>query len=201
MTHTPTSMAAIAGIVLAGCLHLCALAGCQTGRVTTSDSRPMPPKPRAVAPPSRDAVPNRMTLLVGQKPIDSNGNGYPDRIEVSTTLFAWPNTTGMESAGQFEFSLFAIGEADRPGATPLATWSLPVEPGGSAVVQTIWGLSYNFELSITAARGSDELPGMRGDLRSRFIPAREGAAVVACSNEVRMVQLGRMAHAGATIGQ
>jgi len=189
----------------AGCALLCAaslvMVACQTGRVTTSDSRPMPPKPRAVKPPPTDAVPNRMTLLVGQKPIDTNGNGFPDRVEVSSTLFSWPNTAGMETTGTFEFALYPIGHADRHDARPLARWQVSVEPGSDNRVRTIWGFSYNFQLSITAARGSDELPGMRGDLRGRFIPAIDGAPAVACSDEVRLVQLGRNVHAGATVGE
>lgn len=191
----------IASLGLIACTCITALAACQTSNVTTSDSRPMPPRPRAIKPPPDSAVPNRMTLLVGQKPIDTNGNGYPDQVEVSSTLFAWPHTTGMEAAGVFEFTLYPMGHADRPDGQPLATWTIPIEPGSSHLARTIWGYSYNFQLSITAARGSDELPGMRGDLRGRFIPAGDQATPVACSNEVRMVQLGRSAHAGATLGQ
>ncbi len=189
----------------AGCALLCAgslmFVACQTGRVTTSDSRPMPPRPRAVKQPPSDAVPNRMTLLVGQKPIDTNGNGFPDRVEVSSTLFSWPNTAGMETPGTFEFALYPIGHADRPDAQPLARWEIPVESGSPHRVRTIWGFSYNFQLSITAARGSDELPGMRGDMRGRFIPAFDDAPVVVCSDEVRLVQLGRTVQAGATLGE
>ena len=201
-THStaPGRCAALLGLLLAPVLLL-TLGACQTQRVTTSDSRPMPPKPRAITAPPTGTTANRMTLLVGQKAADTNGNGYPDRIEVSSTLFAWPNASGMQTTGEFRFALYQMGDADRPNAVPLAEWAMPITPEHPALARTIWGYSYNFKLSLTAARGSDELPAMRGDLRGRFIPAGDAMPEVACSAEVRLVQLGRSSHAGATLGQ
>lgn len=180
-----------AAAALIGVISL--LGGCQTERITTSDTRPMPPKPRAAQPVPASAVANRMTLLVGQKPMDTNGNGFPDRIEVATTLFAWPNTTGMQARGTFEFTLYQAGKADDLHTEPLARWSFSGEEVENAVVRTMWGTGYNFKLSLLRARGSDELPAMRGDLRGRFISEDPSVPPVECSPEVRLVQLGRNA--------
>jgi hypothetical protein len=163
-------------------------AGCQTERVMTSDGRPLPPEPRAAPRAPEGVTPNRMLLLVSQRPEDTNGNGFPDNIRVETALFSHPHPTALEVDGTFVFQLFKMGESNRPDAEVVAEWRVPATADDRA--RAAYGLCYRFGLSlITDDAEGDLLPRMQGDLRGSFEPTAEGPPVSA-SAEVRMVNLG-----------
>ena len=88
----------VAPTVLIATLLACVPA-CQTSRVVTSDGRPMPAKPRRAPEVPAGAEPNRMTLLVVPRPDDTDGNGYPDTIQIASSLFSYPHPTAMEANG------------------------------------------------------------------------------------------------------
>lgn len=168
---------------------LLGVAGCQTESVVTNDGRPLPPDPRPAPPVPRGAQPNRMILLVGRKPDDSDGNGYPDLIRVETALFAQPHPTSMSYDGAFVFTLYRLGETRQPGAVPLAEWRIAGDEQRDALARAPYGACYRFRLSLLDA-GVDERPVEQADLRGRFEPAGGGPAISA-SDEVRPVVIGR----------
>ena len=163
--------------------------GCQTERVRTSDGWPLPPDPKPAPVVPAGAEPNRMTLIVSQKPDDADGNGYPDQIQVACALFAYPHPTSLSADGAFEFVLYRRGESGFVEAEPLATWRLEQDALVRARARALYGECYRFQLSLLDA-GTDRLPAMQGDLRGTFIPTN-GDPPIPCSDEVRPVQIGR----------
>lgn len=163
--------------------------GCETERVVTSDGRPLPEPPRAVpdAPPT--ARVNRMALMVGSKPEDSNGNGYPNLIRATVALFAHPHPTSVRAEGIFVFTLWGPGDVGRPHATPIAQWRVEPEDVRRVVANAIYGPAYLFQLDLTAATGGDQFQLASADLRCAFHPADGGAPVT--SDGVRSIQIGR----------
>ena len=73
--------------LLLGTMVLGAL-GCQTTDIRTNDGRALPPAPSAIPPPPSGITIDAMTLLVGQRPIDGDGDGSPERIEAAVALFS-----------------------------------------------------------------------------------------------------------------
>jgi hypothetical protein len=165
------------------------LAGCTTERVSSSDGRPFPPEPRAATPAPAGAQPDLMTLLVGQKPADSNGNGFPDRIEVAAALFADDHPTPLVADGSFVFVLYPLGSAGQADAQPIAIWRFDPEAVRAARTQRIYGTCYQFNLSLLVT-GTDRYPFIACDLRGWYEPPG-GERRVPCSDEVRPVPIGR----------
>lgn len=164
------------------------LGACTTERVSTSDGRPLPPEPRAATPAPPDARASLMTLLVGQKPADSNGNGFPDRIEVAAALFSDEHAAPLVADGTFVFVLYPLGSAGRSDAQPVATWRFGPDETADARTQRIYGTCYQFNLSLLET-GTDRYPSMACDLRGWYEPAGGGPRVP-CSDEVRPVPIG-----------
>ena len=81
---------------------------------------PMPdpvPAPKTPA----DAPVNRMTLLVSPSSDDTDGNGFPDVIHVTSSLFSFPHPAPVAAEGTFVFELHAVGQ-DTYRREPLAVW-------------------------------------------------------------------------------
>lgn len=171
-------------------LAITVLTGCMTERVVTSDGRPLPEPARPAPPVPDSARVNRMALMVGSKPEDANGNGYPDLIRATVALFAHPHPTAVRAAGDFQFTLWDRGDAGRENAEPIARWR--IEPGDSRRLEAnaIYGPAYLFQLNL-AATGRERLPLGSADLRCEFIPA-DGSTPVH-SDGVRSIQIGRRA--------
>lgn len=84
--------------------------GCQTTEVSTNDGRALPPEPKAVPVPPANVTVDAMTLLVGQRPIDVDGDGYPDRIEAAVALFSEDfAAASLRAKGAFTFELVPRG--------------------------------------------------------------------------------------------
>jgi hypothetical protein len=172
-------------------MTLCAAAlvgGCVNEKVTTSDGRPMSEKPRQAPVTPSDAVINRMAFMVGSKPDDTTGNGYPDLIRATVALFASPHPMAVRGNGVFEFRLYTFGSAARPDAEPLAFWRIEGEDITKAEAMGSYGPAYQFQLSLNDA-GGDQYPLTSADLRCRFIPA-DGSPPVQ-SDGVRSIRIGR----------
>ena len=89
--------------------------GCQTTDVRTNDGRALPPAPSAIPPAPAGITIDAMTLLVGQRPIDVDGDGYPDRIEVAVALFSEDYAAAsLRVAGTFVFELVPQAPMLRP---------------------------------------------------------------------------------------
>lgn len=161
------------------------LVGCQTERIT-SDGRPLPPTPRAAPSAPSNAQANRMMFMVGAKPRDTNGNGYPDQIEATVALFASPHPTAIHQEGVFEFALFTRGHAGE--GAPIAQWRVEGDMLERARARTQYGPCYQFQLSLLDA-GGDVYPLTAADLRCTFIPA-DGSPPVR-SDGVRSIQIGK----------
>ena len=82
------------------------LAACQSETIARGVARPMPAAPHAAPPVPEGAVVNRIVFMVGSKPLDTDGNGFPDRIDTTVTLFAYPHPTPLWSKGRLVYSVF-----------------------------------------------------------------------------------------------
>ncbi|UCD76486.1 MAG: hypothetical protein JSV91_06090 [Phycisphaerales bacterium] len=171
------------------CLLLSTTIGCETTKVQSSDGRPLPPEPRPAPRTPADALANAIALRVGAKPIDTNGNGYPDLIQVEAYLFSEPHPTPTYEDGAFVFTLHHRGQTDRPDALPIAEWRIEGEVLESCKgISSLFGPAYTFGLSLMDA-GGDEYPLCGADLSCRFEPA-DGRPPVD-GKGVRSLQIGR----------
>jgi len=174
-------------VLTAAMALVCVLfAGCST-EVTTSDGRPMPPPPREGPPPPTEADVNAMAMLVGLKPSDSDGNGYPDLITVQTYLYAKPHPTSLYESGAFVFELYPQGESVRAGE-PIATWRFGnAEAKSARSYSRLFERGYTFKLNLQDA-GGDRRPLTTANLVGRFEPADGREPVEA--RGVRVIQIG-----------
>ncbi len=173
-------MIALRAAVATTALILCA---CETVK-ETSDGRPMPPSPRS-GPVTPEAAPiNAMAMMLGPKPLDTNGNSRPDVIQAELYLFAQPYPASQYRAGTLEFSIFKPGTAgggDQRGGTPIRTWSLSPEQIEQMRSRSLVGPCYEINLSLLANGGSDSLPVKSVDLTYQFTPADGGPTVYSSS--------------------
>jgi hypothetical protein len=171
------------------------LTACQTERITTtteggvSHTRTQP-----VAAPATPAgaKANKMAFFVGQKPDDSNGNGYPDLISITVLLFSTPHPTAILQPGQFMFTLYPQGTINDPGVKPLGMWRIDGPRVQAAQAVTLGGPCYQFQLSMLdpqAGFKTDRLPLDQADLVCEFLPA-DGSPPVQCDG-VRTIQIGK----------
>ena len=94
--------------------------GCQTTDVRTNDGRALPPAPSAIPPPPAGITIDAMTLLVGQRPIDVDGDGYPDRIEAAVALFSEDyDAASLRVPGNFVFVTCGRGRRFGPSSSCL----------------------------------------------------------------------------------
>lgn len=164
------------------------LTGCQTETIGRGVSRPMPAVPHDPPPVPDGSLVNRMVFMVGSKPIDTDGNGYPDRIDTNVTFFAYPHPTPLWEEGKVVFSMFIKGEANIENAAPIVEWSFEHETLVAARSMSQVGRQYRMALSLYKT-GTDRLPFGEVDLICRFEPA-DGRPPVVCSG-VRSLQIGR----------
>ncbi len=165
-----------------------ALCGCATEQVTTSDGRPMAERPRKAPTTPPDAAINKMAFMVGSRPEDTTGSGYPDLIRATVVLFATPHPMAVRGQGVFHFNLYPFGTAGRESATPIASWTIEGNDVTKAHAESYYGPAYQFQLSLLEA-GGDELPYTSADLRCTFVPD-DGSPPVR-SEGVRSIRIGK----------
>jgi hypothetical protein len=154
-------------------------AGCET-TVETSDGRRMPPAPREGPRTPEDAPLNAMAIMLGPKPLDTNGNLRPDTIQVEAYLFARPFPAPLHREGTFEFAIYAPGRAGSPQAPnpdPIRAWSIPPEQAAALRSRSLIGPCYAISLSLLDGGGTDSIGEQTVDLIARFAPA-DGSPVV-----------------------
>jgi len=163
---------------------------CTTTSVSSGVARPMPAEPRDPPPVPAGARVNSMAFIVGSKPIDSDGNGWPDRIEATVTLFASPHRTPLWEPGRLVCSMFLKGHARTDQTPPITEWTFEGETLDRAKFTSQVGRQYALFLNLLDL-GSDRLPFGDVDLICRFEPA-DGRPAVQCQG-VRSIQIGRRA--------
>ncbi len=135
--------------LLCALLSMLLAAGCITDKVTTDGPGPMPPKPKPAPTPPPGAKATTLALMMGPKPLDTNGNGYPDQIQLEAFLFCEPHPTPVIEAGGFVFRLFAGREAANPAASPLISWRIEGEDlAKSAAVSSLVGPCWRIQLML-----------------------------------------------------
>ena len=165
-------------------------AGCQTERVASNDGLPLPPKPKKVKLPPPGALPREMMLLTGNFNDDTDGNGYPDLLNVSSALRADESIT-VPAEGSFTFTLWRQGDVRRQGAEPIAVWVFGEEATRAARAVGMTGIVYKFRLNLLDV-ADDRMPSTPADIRASFLPAgKDESFRIYTSDEVRSVRVGR----------
>jgi hypothetical protein len=162
-------------IVIASAL----LTGCVTESVQTSTGRPLPPEPRKVAPAPTAAMINAMAVLKNQRPIDTNGNGFPNRLNVAVYLFSRPYPSPRHARGSLSFHYYPVGSVDPVmGASemPLASWTFGSDILAVSAMENIIGPGYEISLDISSV-GLSSLDAAAADLVVEFLP-ENGAEMV-----------------------
>jgi hypothetical protein len=148
----------------------------------------MPPEPRPGPRTPADARADALVIQVAAKPRDTNGNKYPDLIEVMANLFATPHPMPLHEDGAFVFQMYPSGTVDQPDAAVLREWRIE----GAALeraraMNPLFGPSYQFNLSLLDG-GTDRLPLMAADLVVWFEPADGRDSIL--RREVHTLQIG-----------
>lgn len=164
------------------------LAACETSRVSSGVARPTPAVPHDPPDVPADAEVNRMAFMVGSKPLDTDGNGFPDRIEATVTLFAAPYPTPLWSDGRLVVGMYLKGQARDGEHPPVVEWAFEGDEFARARAMSRVGRQYRLSLSLYDT-GTDRFPFGEVDLVCRFEPA-DGGAPVLCEG-VRSIQIGR----------
>ncbi|MDZ4756372.1 MAG: hypothetical protein SGJ11_17995 [Phycisphaerae bacterium] len=165
-------------VTFACCTTLCA---CET-TVETSDGRRMPPPPHAGPVTPESAPLNAIALMMGPKPLDTDGNSRPDTIQLEAYLFARPYPAPQFRSGTFEFAIYRTGEAgppDQPAEGAIRTWTLPADQLEGVRSRSLIGACYAISISLLENGGTDAIGTHAVDLTARFFPSDGGAPVSA----------------------
>ena len=156
-------------------------------------SEPPPPKPRPSSRPEPKNVPLRradradqMAIMVGVNPRDTDGDSYPDVLDVTTMLLEGPRNDLVFVPGSFEFELVPLDESIEQ---PWRVWIFDARQTALAAGPTLFNLpGYTFALDLRENGGDRMLP-MVANLTGRF-QATAGGPVVEALPGQRVVQLG-----------
>jgi hypothetical protein len=160
----------------------------QTQEVTNTYSRPSPPRPRPAPAVPSGARADAMVLNVEASPVDTDGNGYPDRIRATVHLFDTRYAPPIHEDGAIVFVLHPSGAAGRPGTEPLRQWRFAEARLAEARGLSRFGACYRFQLSLLD-EGTDAVNVSMADLACRFEPS-DGRAP-ARAGGVATIQIGR----------
>lgn len=173
----------------AACTAILGVAGC-TQTVETSDGRPMPPEPRAAPTTPEQARVNAIAVVLGAKPVDTNGNLRPDLIQMQVFLFSRPYPSPIWREGTLDVRIYRSGEAGdprNPGPSPLRTWQVTPQMMESLRTRSLVGDGYAISLSLLDDGQTDALGVSAVDFMVRFLPIEGGEAVPMA--EVRPISL------------
>lgn len=170
-------MSRIVFILLLGLFLLAA--GCVTETTTTALGEPPTPKPRKIAPAPQSSPINDLAFLKAMYPVDTNGNGYPNRLDVSVYLFARPYPVPRFAKGTMVFSLYppsTYDVRDGYGADPIVQWRFDADRMRGARFQNVVGQGYAFSLDLNEV-GISALAYDSADLVTSFEPASEAGII------------------------
>jgi len=175
-----------------GCIAVVALFTGACVETTTSADGRAPTMQPVTAPSTPDAAPANAVVLIARPAVDTDGNLWRDRMEVTVYLFAQPFPTPVFREGVLEFSIYPIGQAGTPSAmgTPLRTWSVDPQTLSSLRGMSLPGPCYNIALSLLANGQSDKLPAESVDLAATFKAPNEAPV---WTQGVTTIQLGTVA--------
>ncbi len=159
---------------LAAVLLAMVAVGCQTHREMVGGGAP-PPEPRQPMATPPEAPVNAVALVFGPKPVDLDGDGIADLIELDAYLYSRPYPMSLFSPGTLSFELYAPGAAAE-GKAPLGSWEFPPPVLAARADVTVFGPCYRIRLDLREV-GLAPFPLRSGDLKCRFMPASGGAAV------------------------
>ena len=171
-------------------LFICLPIGCESAPARRRATQIPTPEPIPAPAVPAGAQANRMTLLVSPNTEDSNGNGFPDVVHVTSSLFSHPYPTPLQANGTFVFELYAVGDGQQASDEPLAVWRRGPEQNEDVKTMAIYGTCYPFALSLLEVFQSDRVPQIPLAIMGYYEPA-DGSKIVRCSAELRSVQLGR----------
>ena len=157
-----------------------ATSGCVTDGVESTTGRPLPPKPRKVAPASESSSINAISVLKSQQPMDTTGNGFPNLLGVGVYLFARPYPIPRFADGTLVCSLFSPGSFDQlnPSASdPVVSWTFGPEMMAGARVDNLIGPGYQLSLDLGAV-GLNSLELNSADLVVQFLPTQFGDGII-----------------------
>lgn len=157
--------------------------GCVTDSVVTSNGQPPPVEPREVPPAPADAPINAISLLKSQRPSDTTGNGYENRLDVAVYLFSRPYPVPRHADGSLVFSYYRIETVDpvtRQGGDLLARWTFDREQMRYFAMKDLIGPGYALALDLSAI-GLGRLPVNAVDLTVEFVPSDGTPSVQAAS--------------------
>ncbi len=171
----------IGGLVMSALL-LASLGGCVVDRVESSSGRPIPAEPRRVNPAPTAAPVNAVSLLKGQMPVDTTGNGFPNRLDVAVYLFSRPYPVPRHAEGMLVFTYYPVGSFDPvqgPTTPALAQWRFDPEVLAGAAIDDVIGPGYALALDLGSI-GLSRLDAASADLVVEFIapgmdPVRSGS--------------------------
>jgi hypothetical protein len=144
-----------------------ALFGCET-TTETSDGRRMPPPPREGMVTPDEAPINAMALVLGPKPLDTDGNLLPDTIQIEAYLFSRPFPNPMHRDGTFEFAIYRSGGAGRTGEKPLRVWTISPERLAGMRGKSLVGPSFSIGISLLEDGATDRIGEQSVDLMAHF---------------------------------
>ena len=151
------------------------------------------PRPRPSFRPTPKTVPlrwadraDRLVVMVGSHPRDTDADGYPDMLDVTAMLFEGRQGDPVLVDGSFEFELEPLDDSVQ---RPWRVWRIDEAAVAAGAGPTLFDLpGYAFALDLRK-NGGDQMPPIAANLTGRFVPS-SGAAAVTCLPDQRVVQLG-----------
>ncbi|MBX3354182.1 MAG: hypothetical protein KF724_00610 [Phycisphaeraceae bacterium] len=109
-------------------------------------------------------------VLIARPAVDTNGNLWRDRIDLTVYLFAQPFPTPVFREGELDFFIYPVGQAGSPDApgVPLRKWTVDPQTMAALRGMSLPGPCYNLGLSLLADGRTDELPVDAVDLAAVF---------------------------------
>jgi hypothetical protein len=159
MIRNATIAVAIAGLL--------GLGGCVTETTSSTVGASPMRKIRRVDPAPTSAPINDIALLKGMRPLDTTGNGFPNRLKVSVYLFARPYPVPRFADGTLVFTLRSPVEPREV----VAEWRFDPEAMGAARFRDVIGQGYALNLDLDAL-GMASIPYQSAALRVAFEPAK-----------------------------
>ena len=162
-----------AAIRSAACLALPILAGgCVTETMVTTVGQPAQSPIRQVAPAPQSAPINDMAVLKSIRPLDTDGNGFPNRLELAVYLFSRPYPMPRFAEGSLQFTMYAPGTydfVDGASAEPVAAWKIQADQLNGSRFKDVIGQGYAVALDLNDL-GISRLPVNSTLMVTEFLP-------------------------------